>query len=548
MRPDTELTVIVTDPDGRTKTLDSNARDPGDRPRGISFSTQQASGFYTASFTLSRPFDRDNTDIGVYYPVTIVGANGEVAYEGFVTELPRSTGMDGHTLSVTCAGWMASTADEPFTEVFVDRDLGAWGPAGTARKANLLGAFGAGQVTDPSTSPDSLDHALRTAWTGASTSKVPFSEAWYDAGPGCTLGQVTVNWLQGPNVNTADANWHWHVLLSTDDTSTSVDDSGNLRGAGPGVHGLAATTADRRYAILRHWYNTFPFGVDGLEYGVDWRSLAAYGNQGIPLLGTAAPYGVAASDVIRYLVGRYAPMLNTAGVMSTTYPIAHLVFKTDTSVYDAMLKVNSYHQWQLLVYEDRTLHFGPVDLTEWDWEIRHDEMGNTIGLQGESATDLRNGIVVLCTNAATGRQERLTPDDHAELRDDSIDNPANMLGRRVFGTPFEIPFPTTQANALELGRLRLIEDNRPKAPGQFTASHYVRDRAGVLQPAWQVRAGDRIRITSSPNVTDAPRLIGETTYSHDSRSVSITVDGTARVIDAFLDRMDTALLAAGLKS
>ncbi|MDP2712314.1 MAG: hypothetical protein Q8O56_13940 [Solirubrobacteraceae bacterium] len=456
--------------------------------------------------------------------------------------MPRSMDAD-HTLTVTTAGWMASAADEPFTEIFVDRDLGAWGAAATNRRADLLGA-GFAQVVEPSTMTDASGRgALTTAVTGTWTAGRPICEAWYDAGPGNAIGRITGTWTRGPYTSHTDANWFWQAVLSTDDRAGAFNTSGNLRAAGPGTFTLTAPAA-RRYAILQFNYAASAGGIDGVEWNIDWSSLAVYGDHGLPLIGD--PAGVAASDVIRYLIARYCPLLNTRGVRDTTYPISQLAFKTDTTPYDAFLKVNSYHQWALAVWEDRTLHFASIDLTDWDWEIRHDDVGNTIGLQGDEYTDLRNHIRVQFDNVVTGVPEVLTGDQHPELRDDSIDNPLNEHGRRRSGEPFHIPFPTTRANALELGRLRLIEDNQPKAPGSFTVDHYIRDRAGILQPAWKVRAGDRIRLTSSANLSDRPRLIHETSYTHDGAKLTISVDAPARVVDALLDRNSTALQAAGI--
>jgi len=544
--PDGELTVIITDAGGATTTLDSNASDPGDRPRGLQFSTQIGSGFTTGGYTLARAIDRDNIDQNLLDSVSFVSGDGEIAYEGFIGAMPRSMD-DTHTLSVSTAGWMASAADQSFTEVFVDRDMSQWGQiARSEQVATVLGGYAdhaPSAITDQSGGP-----AVKLAFNGAwAAGGLPLSQAAYDAGPGNSIGSVYYEWTRGNNVSAGDANWIWTVNLLTSDTLASGNDaSANLRAAGPGTGTFTATTT-RRFAMLRLSYGVAG-GAVGSEYSVDWRNLAVYGNHGLTLAGTAAPYGVTASDVIKYLCQKYCPMLNIAGVQNTGYPIGHLVFKERTKPYDAFLKVNSYHLWDLGVWENRTLRFAPVDLTNWDWEVRHDEIGTTIGLQGDSYESLRNGIVVQYTDVATGNQAVLLPDAYEELRDDSVDNPANVHGRKMYGEPFTIPFPCTAANALELGRVRLREDNQPKAPGSFTVHNQIRDKAGNWQPVWKVRAGDRVRLTSSVNLSDRPRLVQETSYSHDGRQVTIGVDSTLRNLEGFLDRTITALSAAGFAS
>lgn len=546
--PNTELTVVVTDANGATTTLDSNASDPGDIPRGVTFGTQLGHGFNTASFTLTRPIDRDNIDLSLLDDVKFIGANGETAYEGFIASMPRSMDSDGHSITINLAGYMATAADEPFTMVFVDRDQGAWTPAATMRRVDLLSA-NFGRISDPSVSPDADGRStLRTTFAGGwALNEFPIAEAWYDAGPRNAIGSVTADWTRGQNVDNTDTNWIWRTMLATDDRGVSFDISANLRAAGPGAGvSLSATTDDRRYAALQLYYTTAA-GGDEREYGIDWSQVAVYGNHGLPLLGTSAPYGVAASDVITWLIENYCPLLNAGGVQQTTYPISQLAFKTGTKAFDAFLKVNSYHDWMLGVWEDRTLHYAPIDMNEWDWEIRTDEVGTLVELQGDEYTDLRNGIVVQFTDSATGRVNVLHPDDHAELRDESLENPYNRHGRKGYGEPFEIPFPTTEADALELGRVRMIQDNAPKAPGAFTKQHHIRDRAGNLRPASEMRAGHRVRLTSSVAISDRPRLVGETGYNADSKTVTFSVDSTFRTLDVYLDRVQTALAAANLQ-
>lgn len=549
-RPNTDLSIIVTDAAGNTKTLSSEARVPGDIPKGVTFGTQQGSGFYTASFTIACPIDDERVDLHLRDDVRIVGSGGDTAYEGFIVDMPRSTDGEGEgTITVTCAGYMADTARASFRMVFVDRDLSAWGPVSTSRRVSLI-SLGFGQVAETSVTPDrSGRQTLRTAFTGTWTGGAkPISEAWYDAGPNTSLGRITASWTRGQNVAAGDPSWAYASALATDDQALFADSSGSLLAVGPGGFTLSASTNTRRFATLELHYSGSPGGLDGVEYAVDWSDVAVYGNHGLPLLTTngSAPYSVAASDVIRYLVAAYCPKLNTRGVEDTTYPIGHLAFKDRTKVYDALLKVNSYHLWALAVWEDRTLYFKQIDLGDWDWEVRHDVRGTTIGLQGDSVENLRNGIIVQYQDVSTGTTEELHPSDYDELLDASLDNPFNQHGDEAYGDPYVIPFPTTAANALELGRIKLAEDLQVKAPGSFTVTGSIFDRAGVEQPVWRVRCGDRVRLTSTANLSDRPRLIGETSYTHDGRTVTISVDSTSGMIDALFDRTTTALQAAGL--
>lgn len=541
--PSTELHVVAADANGVTKTFDSNASDPADRPRGIQFATQLQSGFYTGGFDLRRQIDRDNDDLHKLDDIKFMGADGDTAYEGYVGGLPRSMDETSHTLGVTTAGWMGHAADEPFNDIFVDRDLGGWKETSITRRVALIGSGYRPEGANLNVAPDATGTPGLIS-TRPGVMNLPVNEFIYDAGEGNLISKLYVGLQTLAGLAAGDANLEVYAIGWSDDAGSDQVISANLKALSTFTFDMSATP--RRFVAMFWRYNSAAGGTNGIDYAVRWQQVAAYGDQGIPLVGVGNPPGVAASDVLLNLVGQFAPRLNTAGVQSTSYAIRHLAFREDTTVYDALLKLNSYHQWKLAVWEDRTLHFEPIDLTDWDWEVRHDEIGTTIGLQGDSVEGLRNGIKVQFTNVETGAVEVLLPDDYPELRDDSIDNPANQHGRRMYGTPFVIPFPTIAADALELGRAKLAQDLQPKAPGSFTINRYVRDRSGTWQPAWKVRAGDRVRLTSTLNLSDRPRLIHETSYNHDSGTLTIAVDATLQILEAIFDRQQTARQAAGL--
>jgi hypothetical protein len=164
-------------------------------------------------------------------------------------------------------------------------------------------------------------------------------------------------------------------------------------------------------------------------------------------------------------------------------------------------------------------------------------------LQGDSTSDLANGIAVSYQDVATARPGRLTPDSHAELRDPNDSNPATLHGLNVW-TELSLSSPTTSDAALQLGRAALAEYNQPKSPGTINVQGHIRDRAGHYQPVWKVRAGDRIIISDHAN--DRPRLVVESDYQHDTKTISLAVDSSFKRLDAVLDRLGTALRASGL--
>jgi hypothetical protein len=273
---------------------------------------------------------------------------------------------------------------------------------------------------------------------------------------------------------------------------------------------------------------------------VTFDRLAVYGDHGLttyPALESGSPDGVFASDVIKYLIATFCPELNSKGVQDTTYPIPHLVFRDRTAPYDAFLTVNSFHRWELACWENGTVHYGPATLDDYEWELRLDDFGTSFEPQGKSTEDVANGIEVSFTDVTNGRQTTLLPDDHSELRDDSYLNPVNRAGL-YRAAELQLSEPATTDMALQLGRTALAEFNLPKSPGTASKQAFIRDRAGNDQPVWMVRAGDRVRITDHPD--DRVHYISETNYSHDSRSVSLTIDDGVQRLDAVLARMSAA--------
>lgn len=545
--PDTELTVVVTDKDGNTTTLDSHASDPGYRPRGIACGSQQGSGFYTGGFNVSWPIDREHPALHLRDKVQFVGANGEVAYEGFITDLPRSTDSEGRgTLSVQLAGYMADTSRQSFRMPFIDRELSPWGEVSIEQRIDLIAAGWNTDGGNLTIAPDATG-APGMVSTRQGVLNKPINRFVYDAGPGVNIARLYVGTQTLVVLGSGDANLEVFALFWSGDNGEDQVATGDVKT----VSSIDADISDtpRRYAVMDWRYNNTAGGTAGVDYGVRWQNVWVIGDHGLSTNDVSGvPQGVTASDVIRYLIGTYCPKLNTAGVQDHNYPIGHLAFRERTKVYDALLKVNSFALWQIAVWENGTVHYGPADLTKADWTIRHDEVGNQIGLQGDSVEQLRNGIIVSFTNVATGAKEELHPDDHPELRDDDPENPWNAHGDKAYGDPFEIPFPVTQANALELGRIRLLEDNQVKAPGAFTVGPWIRDSSGMLRSVSEVRAGQTIQLVSSATLSDRPRLIVETSYNHDSRTATIAVDSTLRLLDGFVDRALNALTAAGLQT
>lgn len=539
-----DLYAEVTTATGARYRWDANQA-PESRLRNLNFTTKLGEGFSTAQGQLSRRIDLDYPDLHLVDSVTFVGGDGSIAWEGRISAMPREL-TDAHSIGVTLTGWMSHAKDRKFQEIFVDRDMNGWGQPSARRRAALLTALlnvnDSKASDDPIANGKNIDTSIMGSW---SSPFLPVSEAWYDAGHGATVGAITYSFAPGVNVDHTNVSWSWSISTCDDDIGTNSDSSGNIRASGASDVTFTATRNDARFILIRQlWTGATPSGGTNVEYNVSWKRLAVYGNSGIPTYtGEPGPNGVIASDVIRYIATRYCPALDTSGVMNSDYVIQHLSFKDRTWPFDAFLEINKYHLWHLGVWDNRVLHFRPYDLTTYDWEIRTDDLGTTFTPQGPAVDDLFNGIVVSYTDALTGTKKVLTPLDNPTLQETDPSNPWNMSGIDHW-EEIELSSPTIEAQALQLGRAALADRNTPKNPGTITVQGYVRDRFGHEQPVWKVRAGDTISVRNFPN--DTPRLVVETNYDDDQKQNSLSIDRPFALIDAYLDRLGTALGARGL--
>jgi hypothetical protein len=297
-RPPLDLAVELTDAEGVTRNLGGQGARGGDVPQGLQLSTKRGEGFSTAGFRLSRRIDRDWPDLNLYDGIVIASATGDVAWEGRLSRPPRS--MDqAHSISVEAIGWMAHARDQPMSMIYVDRDLGAWQPMSSSRRAAKLN--GSETPFDFAVQPDSTNNlpSLYQSIKGPWATVAGTSEAVYDAGSICRLGNFFYEYAAGPTVITADSNWHWSAAYFDDDTLAGTGSaSGELRG--PGTTGYLPAAAAKRVLNLQFYYGGSG-ASDNQEYGVRWYRLAVYGDHGLPLIGTSDPKGVAASDVIKHI-------------------------------------------------------------------------------------------------------------------------------------------------------------------------------------------------------------------------------------------------------
>lgn len=532
-RPPLELQAELVYPDGTTTRWDKDSA-AKDTPTGITLRTKRYTGFADAQFALARPIDIDYPDLGLLDGINLIGHEGSVAYEGRIATMPRNL-QTSPSVGIQAQGWMSHAKDQPFVECYVDRDLGKWGSPSRARRAAITAlnyiVNGASSLADETGEPV-VELAFPGAWV---TPYKPLAETLWPPQPGITLGVLYYNLLAVHGVGLAEAPWHLRLGVVANDNSNEGTAVTALGGAYLAATGTAAQ--------LSLWYENTSGGVANETYYAHLAKLAVYGNHGLTRRGED-PGGFYVSDMLTNIVGRYAPKLDPSGIQATTFAVPHASFLAETFAYDALQTLNTYHRWEMDVYEGRRLNYYPIDLTDWAWEVRLSDPGTTVSLQGDDTSNLCNGVIVRYRDLATGYETRLTPETNSELKDSNPDNPANLNGIKAY-TTLSLSVPTTKEGALQIGRTYLAEFNQAQAPGTITVTGHIRDRAGHWQQGWKVRSSDTLIVSDLPN--ESIRVVGETSWDQDSKVLTIAVDSGFKRLDAILARLGVAVEAANLQ-
>jgi hypothetical protein len=123
------LAMSVTHADGTVTRWGPDEPNPIGIPGDLTFGSQMPGGFKDLSCSLLRRIDIDYPDLGLFDTVRVYAPGNRTVWEGRMAQFPRSHG-DGFSITPGAVGWSAHLTDDPsFTEVYVDRDPGAFGDA-----------------------------------------------------------------------------------------------------------------------------------------------------------------------------------------------------------------------------------------------------------------------------------------------------------------------------------------------------------------------------------------------------------------------------------
>lgn len=534
MRRATPLTVVV---DGRVLAVDTATFSNSD-PGGFQAAQIQAAGADLA---------RVGADVRVF-----VGA--DTAWHGLVHEPGAATRDTRSDDQAGAVGYGVRLRDNPFSQVYIDRDLNHWRPPATQRRLNLIGAnFGQrdhGVGTDATTGLPALHTAVVGDWAN-----LAISEAWYDAGPGNLISQVRYAWTRSSNINAADTNWAWYVVLTPGDTEPSQQPTANLRATGPGT-GTLTGTAPTRFAEVKMFYGAAalaPGNPQNAEYLVAWTTLAVIGDHGLTVQGATSDPGLSVPDVWAHALKRSGARILPGRVDTETgYLIRHLEYRDapEGGAERVMQDAANVLGWHTGTWEP----VSPFDSVPRAWFTRPPEEATCVVYRTEC-----------------------DPFDAPRVRRDRLYNRAEVRHRDSAGTTgvqiVDLPNPAldgeTRVLQLDLGVAGAAEARAygtfalrlaalgARGGGSCTVGDTVRLPGGGRVPAMLLRAGrDRIQIPDLPSdesvFRGAPRgdtfLIRrvETTLAQGRARTRIEFDGGADLLEVLQARTQMALQAANL--
>ena len=543
------LSLVITHSDGRTTRWGPDELDDALVPSGLRFSTTDPGGDQELSCELLRRVDLRGSDENLLDSVEVIGPGGEVVWEGRMAQFPRQHD-DTYSVTPGAEGWVASLRDRvDARELIRDIDLRQWNGIGLTRQNALLAAsfttLPAAEVVRDASGSQALQVGFDTdIWEATNR---PLCQAVYDAG-GIPIGSLYYAWSIPSTTDYADTDWAWGAYLSDDDTFSSIDSSGNRRGPGPETGTLSATTATRDFASV-FLYHSAAKGTAGQPKlrAVNWTSLAVAGNHGLTKRGTEPDAGYTASDILPYLIGKYAPQLTLGDIDTTSTVISQFAFLEPTVPEDMVKRANAPHlkSWGVEP-PGRRFYFRAPDPDRLTWKARVDE-GAALKLDGPALKTAVNGVVVTFTDPS-GRQSSVGPVgsmcEHTDalLGDVSESNPVNQHGMTRYDL-LTLSDVNTVAGATNLGAVYLEEIlTRPSRRGEVSLTGMVEHTAGP-RPVSRIRAGDFIDLTdTNANSLGGPRRIIATSYEHDTRTMTLTLDQTAYTLEALLSVLGAELL------
>lgn len=538
------LSLVIDFPDGRTQRWGPDELDAADVPTGLRFGTSMPGGYRDLACSLLRRIDLERYDEQLIATVTVYDNAAEIVWRGRFRQFPRKHGQD-YTVEPGAEGWIAHLSDRKDARaLYRDVDHSRWQNA----SLNRLLSQTTWEYVSPENARDPATGLPRIVTALPPSDVQVFSESWYDS-HGIPLGDTHWDFSASANINTANASYVWSV-------TTTPDDAGAVTGAttgdlSTGLTGSGTLTADDddRFIYLRARFNA-AHSLSGTGL-VNWTA-AVMGAHGLTLRGTEPDAGYYVSDLVRDVVERWAPRLDTTDVDENTVTVTHAAWVE--SPVEPITMVQTFNRnalWDYGVYGRERFFFRQSNPDRLTWTLRMD-LGTEMTFDGPTGDDLINGLVVFFQDPS-GRVRSIGPSGSVvdivddSLRDMSASNPVNQAGLLKFEA-LQLSDPVPEDAALLIAQLYLSERSVPQYRGQvvvtgMSAKHPTKG----FRPAFEIKAGDHVQIVDSQDdVLGTVRKVVDTDYDHDERANTLDLDNRPDTVDALLSLLGAELVRVGL--
>lgn len=550
--------VIVTTPNGHSYRWGEDELGADTALANLSDSDSVPGGYKEMTCTLSRKPQVDYSDLEMGTLIEVFGAGRMKVGEYRLERAPRSSG-DVLAIDPAAYGFQSHlNDDESAQEIFLDKDLSAWGEPSAERRLQLINA-GIRLMAATSVGLGSVEFAALTAavindFTNVTTvaSDTEAGEADYDAG-GVDIGKIMYDFKQLTNVApTPNPDWENNLAIGKTDTFTlNVLGTDHDANASALQQTLSTSGPGYKFARVRDRLSAASEGSQ-LKRIFAW-TLAVFGSHGLPVQGVwPTEIGILASDIIAYALAHWAPLLNfTTGakgtIRPTTFAIPHIVFKEPGSIGPWIEEANRFELNEWAVWNERTFYLNPRGEREGRkrWVARLSEAN--FQENGQSIERVRNGVVIQY-QSVDGSTRTIGPPNSgleatdARLADEDPLNPANLMGVRRW-IKIAISGVSTAEGAVRVGELYLLQSKEFDGSGSANLVGYVEDEHGARWPYYCVHSGDLIRFPDSAQ--PGWRYIINASRNRSDRSIQVDLDAPPDSQAALLERLNAVLIGTG---
>lgn len=541
--PPLELHHEAITPSGRHYRWGKDEPRPENVPGGHSHSSTMPGGFESYAVTLPRKPDVDYSDLERLTTLRALGAGGEVANEVRLESAPRVSG-DEFSVGPEAKGWSAHLSDDTTAaEIYIDRDLSAWGEPSTQRRINLEASSIAPTYFSVSVGGGEKPSII-VAFTDLNSASSEEGSSWYHFG--IDLGAIKYDFT-GPG---EDTDWLDLMAFASDDVATTEKQGTDHNAKTATGQTLEAPSSGYPYVFLSTRYS----GAGKAETYVSqhrWSNIRVFGNHGLTKRGEGSEEGLYASDVIAHAISRWAPLLrystgSTGTILPTSLAIPHLAFRDRTTAQAIVDGANAFELRNYAVWEDRTFHYHQWGDRGRRWRAR--VAPAQLSETGPTVDRLRNGVVVTWRDP-DGSTRSVGPigsgceAEDERLEDSDPENPANQMGVKLYGNPVQLGV-SVESVAIEVGELNLLRFQETDTSGEARIVGTCTDDKGIEWPAWKVRAGDTISFIDASDTRE--RRIIRSSYSENDFTNTITLDAPPEGTPDLLAQLDASIVDLGL--